>query len=150
MTAIGVIKNDCTKTTTRLSDSFIQRRRPAKRPPLPLRLATHLPAASWSTVVQCEAWRSGSVAPLTTIGVNRHADKPQIRNNVHYRYENASHPLFVGVRRTSSLKKMGKLQKYTCGKPEANGRRETAKRATAGRGAFRCIGCKPQGSQAPS
>ena len=29
---------------------------------------------------------------LTAIGVNRHADKPQIRNNVHYRYENASHP----------------------------------------------------------
>ena len=26
-----------------------------------------------------------------------------------YKYENASHPSFIGVRRVSSLKKMGKL-----------------------------------------
>ena len=41
----------------------------------------------------------------TPIGVNYPVGKPQRRNNVHYRYKNASHPLFVGVRRTSSLKK---------------------------------------------
>ena len=50
---------------------------------------------------------SGTVVerPLPTLGVNSPAGKPQIRNNVHYRYENASHSLFIGVRRVSSLKK---------------------------------------------
>ncbi|MGN0888771.1 MAG: hypothetical protein ACI4UY_07820, partial [Kiritimatiellia bacterium] len=43
--------------------------------------------------------------PLPTLGVNQPAGKPQIRNNVHYKYENASHPSFIGVRRTSALKK---------------------------------------------
>ena len=54
---------------------------------------------------------SGTVVerPLPTLGVNRW--QAQIRNNVHYRYENSSHPLFVGVRRTSALKKMSKRQK---------------------------------------
>ena len=43
-----------------------------------------------------EPSRSGSVGPLSTVGVNQTAGKPQIRNNVHYRYENASHPYLSG------------------------------------------------------